>query len=403
MGNKVNGLGVNGDVKFMVKTAGKAMLLALLVLVRTFQACSGAPSLVLHYDDGGAECFWSDYYPNGVAVKFTAPSSRWRITSILIYGFVIDRGVKTFIVEVRDSDFNLVFKASCSSSEHFKNATLGWARISLPGIIVRGDFYVCVYPMLELNGTQLWIAVDNDTISDRSFLVDCYRQEMEKYDGGIAMIGVEGEEAADSVKIVPDSIFAEEKALRLFFRVLAESNVTEVKAILQTGLLTEDCEVVYKEGLYEVMVDCSRLSGLREPAELTLSARASDSITFLTVKLGETLFSAYFRLMGENALLKTMLNSSRPECEVLEDKLGNKEASIIALRSLLNAYEERLLEEAFRIERLCVELNILRILTVLLAASILFLLLIVLRRRLFASSTLSDAGERGGRRRLEEY
>lgn len=107
--------------------------------------------------------------------------------------------------------------------------------------------------------------------------------------------------------------------------------------------------------------------------------------------------------MGENALLKTMLNSSRPECEVLEDKLGNKEASIIALRSLLNAYEERLLEEAFRIERLCVELNILRILTVLLAASILFLLLIVLRRRLFASSTLSDAGERGGRRRLEEY
>lgn len=403
MGSKVYGSKVGCDEKSIVKTAVKLMLLALLTLVHASQAYAKPLSLLLHYDDGGAECFWSDYYPNGIAVRFTAPSSRWRITSILVYGFVIDRGVKTFILEVRDSGFNLVFKASCPASEHFRNATLDWARIPLPGVIVRDGFYVCVYPMLELNGTQLWIAVDNDTCSDRSFLVDRYRLEMKKYDGGIAMIRVEGEEAADFVEIVPDSIFVEEEALRLFFKVLAAGNVTEVKTVLQTGLLAEECEMVYKEGLYEVMVDWLRLSGLREPAELTLSVKTLNSTTSLTVKLGETLLSAYFRLKDEDALLKTMLNDSKPQWEALEAELENREASIIALRSLLDAYEEKLSEEAVRNEGLCVELSILRILTVLVAASISFLGLIVLRRRPSAGLTSGDAGEGGGRRRLGEH
>lgn len=295
--------------------------------------------------------------------------------------------MKTFILEVRNSDFNMVFKASCSASEHFKNATLDWTRISLPGIIVRGDFYVCVYPMLEPNGTQLWIAVDNDTISDRSLLVDCYGQGMKKYDKGIAMIRVEGEEATDFIEIIPDYILMEEETLRLFFRITAISNITEVRAILQKGSLTEDCEVAYEDGLYEVMVDWSRLSGLEEPAKLALSAKTPNSTALLIVKLGETLLSTYFRLRDENTLLKTMLNSSKSEWEALEDKLRDREASIIALRSLLDAYEKKLLDEADENERLCGELNIFRILTVLLSASTLFLFVAVLRRRPFASLT----------------
>ncbi len=323
MGNETNGLRVNGNVKFMIKMAGKAMLLVSLVLIQTFQTCSGAPSLVLHYDDGGAEYFWSDYYPNGVAVRFTPPSSKWRITAILVYGFVIDRGVKTFIIEVRNSDFNLIFKASCSTSEHFKNTTLNWARILLSNVVVKGDFYICVYPLLELNGTQLWIAVDNDTAADRSLLVDSYKQETRRFKGGSAMIRVEGEEATDFIKIIPDSIFVEEEALRLFFRVIATDNITEVNAVLQTGPLLEDCKVIRKNELYEAMVDWSRLSGFKEPAKLTLSAKTPSSITSLTIRLGETLPSAYFQLRDENEFLRTMFNGSKPEWEVLKDKLEN--------------------------------------------------------------------------------
>jgi len=137
----------------------------------------------LAYDDGGAELFWSDYYPNGIAVMFSPPASRWKITAILIHGFIIDKGEKPFIVELRDRDLNVIFRTSLSVSEYFKNATLHWARIPLPNVTVRGDFYVCVYPMLDFNGTQLWIAIDNGTASDRCFLIDCYRQGLRDWTG----------------------------------------------------------------------------------------------------------------------------------------------------------------------------------------------------------------------------
>ncbi|MGB9718951.1 MAG: hypothetical protein ACPL4E_11070, partial [Thermoproteota archaeon] len=147
----------------------------------------------LAYDDGGVDYFWSDYYPNGIALKFSPPVSRWKVTAILLYGFAIDKGEKSFIVEVRDSDLNAVLRTSVLISRHFKNATLHWAKIPLPSVIVRGDFYVCIYPMLEFSGTQLWIGVDNDTAPDGCFFIDCYKQEVKEWGRGRAMMRVEGE------------------------------------------------------------------------------------------------------------------------------------------------------------------------------------------------------------------
>ncbi|MEM3747295.1 MAG: hypothetical protein QXN67_07475 [Thermoproteota archaeon] len=375
---------------------GKITLLTLLVLVQVPHVHPDL-SLLLRYDDGGAECFWSDYYPNGIAVEFTPPALKWRITAVLIYGFAVVKGEKSFIVEVRDSGFNAVFRASFLISNHFKNATLDWARVPLPNIVMEGNFYVCIYPMLEPKGTQLWIAIDNDTISNRSFLVDCYKREMRKFDEGNVMIRVEGKEATDFIEIIPDYILIGREALRLLFKVITTSNITEVRAILQIESLREDCEVIYREGLYEVMIDWSRLFGLREPAMLMLSARASNSTAFLTMKLSETLVSTHFRLRDENALLRAMFNSSKAEMEVLKDRLENREASIVALRSLLDAYEEKLLNEAERNERLCRELNVLRLLIALLAITTIFLLVITLRRRSFSGLTSGDDERVGGR------
>ncbi|MBO3832497.1 MAG: hypothetical protein FGF51_03815 [Candidatus Brockarchaeota archaeon] len=62
-----------------------------------------------------------------MAVKFSPPASRWGITAILVYGFMIDRGVKPFMVEIRDEDLNVILRASLPISEYFKNATLHWA------------------------------------------------------------------------------------------------------------------------------------------------------------------------------------------------------------------------------------------------------------------------------------
>ncbi|MGB9717728.1 MAG: hypothetical protein ACPL4E_04735 [Thermoproteota archaeon] len=378
------------------------MLIIIIMLSAIPFTNTSAMSVELAYDDCGAEGFWSDYYPNGVAVKFSPPASRWRITAILVYGFIIDRGEKPFMVELRDEDLNVILRASLPISEYFKNATLHWARVPLPNVIVKSDFYVCVYPLLESNGTQLWIAIDNDTISNRSFLVDCYGLSMRKYEGGNVMIRVEGEEAIEFVEITPDSIFVEEEALRLFFKVTT-GNIMELKAILQTGSLPEDCKVMRRDERYEVIINWQRLSGLKEPAKLTLSAKAQNSTASLTIKLGETLLSTCFQLRDENALLRAMLNSSKPEQETLKHRLENEESNIIALRFLLNTYEKKLLDEAERNERICRELNTLRLLTALLAVSIIFLLIIILRIRSLAGLTSAGIGKRGEQRRSGKH
>ncbi|MBO3809929.1 MAG: hypothetical protein FGF50_10130 [Candidatus Brockarchaeota archaeon] len=89
--------------------------------------------------------------------------------------------------------------------------------------------------MLEPNGTQLWIDVDNDTASGRSFLVDCYEGKVSKYEAGNAMIRIEGEEAVSFAEIIIDFISVEEERLELAFRAAPPGNDTEVKATLQTG------------------------------------------------------------------------------------------------------------------------------------------------------------------------
>ncbi|MBO3754912.1 MAG: hypothetical protein FGF53_08590, partial [Candidatus Brockarchaeota archaeon] len=233
--------------------------------------------------------------------------------------------------------------------------------------------------------TQLWIAIDNDTISDRSFLVDCYRQEMRGFNGGNAMIRVKGEEATDLAEIILDSISVEKESLRILFRVIATSNVTEVSAALQTGSLTEDCEVMHRGELYEVTVNWPKLSGLKEPAGLVLRSKTLNSTTNLVIKLGETLFSEYFRLKDENKFLKVTLNNSKLEQEALGRILEGKEADIKIMRASLEAYEKGWLRE---VEELTRELNLMKLLTGFLGLSTALLFAILLRRRLVRARLL---------------
>lgn len=362
----------------VVKGAGLILIIILSAIpfINTFAM---APELA--YDDGGAEEFWSDYYPNGMAVKFRPPSSRWRITAILIYGFMIDKDEKSFIVEVMDKDLNVIFRASLPISEYFKNATLHWAKVPLPGVIVEDDFYVCIYPMLDFNGTQLWIAIDDDTASDRCFLVDCYKQEVKSWKGGHAMIRVEGGEAINFIDIILDSISINEDALELYFKVTASSNDTKVRATIQMRSLTEDCEVVREKGLYKTRIEWSRLLNVKEPVKLMLSARTLNLTATLTIKLNETILSKYLRLKEENKHLETMMNSSKAEIEVLRNKLEKKGDATAFLSTLLKEYQEMLSEENEENERLIKELSILRLLTTSLATLMTFLLFRVLRRR----------------------
>jgi len=354
-----------------------------LILILTPPLVSASAMIIeLAYDDGGAELFWSDYYPNGVAVKFTPPVSMWRITAIMVYGFAMDKGEKPFIVEVRDSDLNVILRASLPVSGCFKNATLHWAKISLPNVVVKGDFYICVYPMLVFNGSQLWIAVDNDTAPDNCFLVDCYRQEVKSWKGGQAMIRVEGEEAVDIIEIVPHSVSIGEDALELSFKTVEPSNDVELKATIQAGSLIVDCEVKYEKGLYKTRVEWLRLSGLKSPVKLLLVAKALNSTMTLTVGLNATLFPKYVQLEEENERLRAMVNSSCVELRALRDRLEKEDNSITLLSVSLKEYREIISEKDGENKRLVEELNAMRLLTVSLAILTAFLLFPALRRRI---------------------
>jgi len=368
--------GIMRDHSSLVK--GIWLILILTLLVTRLTNASPTP---LAYDDGGAESFWSDYYPNGIAVKFTPPASRWKVTDILVYGFIIDKGEKSFIVEIRDKDLNVIFGTSLPITEYFKNATLHWARIHLPNVTVRGDFYVCVYPMLDFNGTQLWIAMDNDTISDNCFLIDCYRQEIRSFKEGYATIRVEGEETIGFIEIVPNSIFVDEDALKLSFKIIAPSDSVKVMATLQAGSIIEDCEVVFDKGLYETRIEWSMLSGLKEPAKLLLSAKALNLTATLIIELSETLFSKHLELKEENGQLRAMVNNSIVELRASRDKLEIEKNTTALLRASLKEYQEMVLERTRENERLTEELNIMRLLTVSLAVSTAFLLVMLVRRR----------------------
>jgi hypothetical protein len=371
-----SGYGIVRDSSSFAKGIWLAIVLTL--LTTRFTDASATP---LTYDDGGAESFWSDYYPNGIAARFSPPAFRWKINVILIHGFMIDKGEKSFIVEIRDKDLNVIFRTSLPVSEYFKNATLHWAEIPLPNVTVRGNFYICVYPILDFNGTQLWIGIDNNTAPNNCFLIDCYRQEIKSFKGGHAMIMVEGENVINFIEIVPNSIFICEDALKISFKIIAPSDSIEARATLQAGSMIEDCKVVYEKGLYRARVEWSRLSGLKEPAKLSLSVKALNSTATLIIELDETLFSKHLELKEENERLRAVVNGSIVELRASRDRLEKEENATALLRTSLKECQGMVSEKVEENEKLAEELSIMRILASSLAILTVSLLTILLRWR----------------------
>ncbi len=89
----------------------------------------------------------------GEAVKFTAPKPGWKLMGIQILGwsgfnnttkmFPADRN---FLVEVRDKDFNPLYKFADAQNMYFMSSTGPmFSGIDIPAVPVAGDFYVVLY------------------------------------------------------------------------------------------------------------------------------------------------------------------------------------------------------------------------------------------------------------------
>ncbi|MEM3389774.1 MAG: hypothetical protein QW491_10250, partial [Thermoproteota archaeon] len=70
----------------MVRTVVLVLTLALSSTLFLSPLKSYASPFELSYDDGDFDYAWSDFYPGGAAVRFSPPSSSWRIKSVRVHG-----------------------------------------------------------------------------------------------------------------------------------------------------------------------------------------------------------------------------------------------------------------------------------------------------------------------------
>ncbi|HOK57543.1 hypothetical protein [Methanothrix sp.] len=111
----------------------------------------------------------------GKAVKLTAPSQNWKVQAVLIPGTdgwnetqTQLPAARTIALEIRDSNFNLLYHWSDIQLEYFTfPAGLGVARIEVPSVAVSGDFYVVLY---ERGAVMTFAELDN--VKDQSFIFD---------------------------------------------------------------------------------------------------------------------------------------------------------------------------------------------------------------------------------------
>ncbi|MEM2981210.1 MAG: hypothetical protein QW385_07615 [Thermoproteota archaeon] len=127
----------------------------------------------LAYDDGDFDYGWSDFYPSGAMVRFSPPSPSWRIKSVRLHGVCSLRGSGSFYIQIWDGNGNMKYSSSFSFASVFKDGVLDWYTIEFPNVVVTGEFYVVIAPMFTLDGSQLWVSVDDDApVANMSFIVN---------------------------------------------------------------------------------------------------------------------------------------------------------------------------------------------------------------------------------------
>ncbi len=240
---------INFIMAFLAMNKHNILVSALVLLLFTSQflikTTYSAP-LELSYDDGEFDYGWSNFYPYAAAVKFSPPSSSWKVTAVRLHGICFLRGSSIFYVQLWDKNLNIKYSAFFYFEKVFKNATLDWYFIEIPNVVVSGDFYVVVVPMFTLDGTQLWLSVDSDLpISNNSYIVDASKHKIlvslnaTSSRPGDFMIRVEGEYVPPPPEIKLSSLEVNENEIVAYFTYPGEIRSTEARLIRQDGSFIE--------------------------------------------------------------------------------------------------------------------------------------------------------------------
>lgn len=110
----------------------------------------------------------------GEAVKFTAPKPGWKLKAVQIVGWSSFNNTtkrfppdRNFLLEVRDKDYNLLYKFADAQNMYFAAITgIVVHRMDIPAIPLTGDFYVIFY-----DRGSMGLGRENENGTGNSFLV----------------------------------------------------------------------------------------------------------------------------------------------------------------------------------------------------------------------------------------
>jgi len=118
--------------------------------------------------------------PGGSAVNFTPPSEEyWMLKRVKFYGMrwaneSYDN--MPFYIEIWDKNRNELLHLVYKYSDYFKNYDFKWVTVDIPDVLVKDDFFVCIFPNMIYNPSgpspHMNIGFNNDPpISNRSYRV----------------------------------------------------------------------------------------------------------------------------------------------------------------------------------------------------------------------------------------
>ncbi|MEM2980383.1 MAG: hypothetical protein QW385_03300 [Thermoproteota archaeon] len=349
----------------------------------------------LSHDDGGFDYGWSDFYPSGAMVRFSPPSPSWRIKSVRVHGVCSLRGSGSFYIQVCDSNLNTKYSASFSFNEVFKNNVLDWYTVEIPNVVVTGEFYVVIIPMFTLDGSQLWISVDNDPpIANSSLIVNTDTHETlasmnaTSNRPGDFMVRVVGEPTAMSSELRLSSIEFNENETIVAFTYPGEIMSVGARLVEWDGGFIE--ENVTRNGQ-------SLIVRIKDQGTLNVFVVTPDSeIVGTSVRIETGLRSLYRRLLANYTILKAnademgrWLNSLAEENERLRIAvrdsgyaIGTLQNQVWGLMENVTQQERQIAELNGSVERLRFENMVLIILLIMaIAVSIIILTFKRLRMR----------------------
>jgi hypothetical protein len=116
----------------------------------------------------------------GAAVKFSPLKAGWSLKKVQVVGWNIfdpknetHPEDKSFALEIRDSNLNLLYKMIDSRLTYFQSGEPSLATIEMPAISIKGDFYVIFY---DRGGVDLGTNVTK--AQDKSYFYNSLAEQM---------------------------------------------------------------------------------------------------------------------------------------------------------------------------------------------------------------------------------